>query len=91
MIIISVYDASAKLPSGLLNGNVNQLGDFDQCLAVKQPDGEVRGQYCLASIEIKPKNGQNPSLLVVHDLVHSHSAFRSDLEDVSTSKSIYIV
>lgn len=27
-----VLDATAKIPSGLLQGNCIQLGDFDQCL-----------------------------------------------------------
>ena len=32
----TVHDASAKLPAGLLNGNVNQYGDIDLV-----PQGEV--------------------------------------------------
>lgn len=81
----SVFDANAKLPSGLLNGNINQLGDFDQCLGVEQPGGEIRGQYCLAYIEVKLRPGMARTGVVseVHDLVHSHNAFRSNLEDVS--------
>nr|CAD7441389.1 unnamed protein product [Timema bartmani] len=55
--ILIVYDSSAKLPSGILRGNVNQLGDFDQCLSVmgsepSTPTDLIRGQYCLASIDI---------------------------------------
>nr|CAD7256295.1 unnamed protein product [Timema shepardi] len=53
----AVYDSSAKLPSGILRGNTNQFGDFDQCLSVKGSDPStpkdlIRGQYCLASIDI---------------------------------------
>nr|CAD7256296.1 unnamed protein product [Timema shepardi] len=55
--VANLYDSSAKLPSGLLRGNVNQLGDFDQCLSAmgSEPNtstGLIRGQYCLASIDI---------------------------------------
>lgn len=78
-----MFDANAKLPSGLLNGNVNQLGDFDQCLSVQQPHGSVKGQYCLAYIEVSLQPGHSSSLAEVHDLVHSHNVFRSKLEDVS--------
>lgn len=78
--LISVYDSAAKLPSGVLNGNVNQLGDFDMCLGALSGDGGVQGQYCLAAIEVqKPKN---PYLASLHKLVHSHYHFRSRLEDV---------
>nr|CAD7402723.1 unnamed protein product [Timema cristinae] len=54
---LQMYDSSAKLPSGVLRGNVNQLGDFDQCLSVtgsepSTPMDLIRGQYCLASIDI---------------------------------------
>ncbi|CAL7949193.1 unnamed protein product [Xylocopa violacea] len=31
---LQMLDASAKVPSGLLRGNVNQFGDFDECLGV---------------------------------------------------------
>ncbi|KAG8282146.1 hypothetical protein J6590_043690 [Homalodisca vitripennis] len=76
-----MFDSNAKLPSGLLNGNVNQLGDFDQCLGVQQPRGAIRGQYCLAFIEVKLKPGANEALNAVHGFAHSHYAFRSNLED----------
>nr|CAD7459823.1 unnamed protein product [Timema tahoe] len=54
---LQMYDSSAKLPSGILRGNTNQLGDFDQCLSVtgsepSTPTEMIRGQYCLASIDI---------------------------------------
>lgn len=31
----TVHDSTGKLNSGILNGNINQFGDFDQCLGVK--------------------------------------------------------
>lgn len=79
-----MFDSNAKLPSGLLNGNVNQLGDFDQCLGVEQPGGSVRGQYCLAYIEVSLGAGQTGPVADLHGLLHSHYAFRSRLEDVSS-------
>ncbi|XP_076231758.1 uncharacterized protein LOC143177601 [Calliopsis andreniformis] len=55
---LQMMDSSAKIPSGLLRGNVNQFGDFDECLGVvayvKLNDNtlKVQGKYCLASIDL---------------------------------------
>lgn len=81
---ILVYDSSAKLPSGLLNGNVNQLGDFDMCLSAQSDDGPVKGQYCLASLEVQIPN--SPYLAGLHKLIQSHYHFKSKLEDVCSDK-----
>lgn len=48
-----MYDASAKIPSGILNGNINQYGDFKMCLNVLSDDQEIHGKYCLANIQIR--------------------------------------
>lgn len=42
-----MYDSTAKFPTGVLNGNVLQYGDFDQCLDVVAPQNVFRGKYCL--------------------------------------------
>ncbi|RZF42114.1 hypothetical protein LSTR_LSTR006707 [Laodelphax striatellus] len=78
---LKMHDASAKLPSGLLNGNVNQLGDFDQCLSVHESEDNIRGQYCLTDIELKLQPGQHLAIRQIHDLVVSHSAFKSKIGD----------
>lgn len=79
-----MYDSTAKLPSGFLNGNVNQLGDFDLCLAANLEDRGVYGQYCLTAIQVEaPKS---PYLSAIHKLIHSHGAFKSNLQDVSKIK-----
>ncbi|PSN54851.1 hypothetical protein C0J52_12407 [Blattella germanica] len=50
---LQMYDSSAKLPSGILKGNVNQFGDFDQCLAIETDESSnIEGKYCLASVDI---------------------------------------
>jgi hypothetical protein len=51
--IILVYDASAKVPSGILSGNINQYGNFDQCLSVNEPSNLFKGKYCLAYFQLK--------------------------------------
>ena len=67
-------DASARLPSGLLEGTLTELGNFDQCLAIRYPrewaaggggggGGSARGQYC--SLVIKPPLPPRPRLHTV--------------------------
>lgn len=55
-----MLDATAKITSGVLRGNINQFGDFDQCMQVKtvvkvtpEIPVRIRGKYCLAHIEIQ--------------------------------------
>lgn len=80
--LYKVYDASAKLPSGLLNGNINQFGDFDECLNVHNPQDGLIGRYCLAYIQISvPKKFKRIDR--IRKLVQSHDAFVSEFNDVS--------
>ncbi|XP_072158368.1 nose resistant to fluoxetine protein 6 isoform X2 [Bemisia tabaci] len=48
---LQMLDASSKVPSSLLAGNVVDLGNFDQCLAVRSDASDahlhVVGKYCL--------------------------------------------
>lgn len=49
---VRMVDASSKLPSGILEGTVSDLGDFDQCLGIRfksrfnDNEEDFRGQYC---------------------------------------------
>ncbi|RLU26672.1 hypothetical protein DMN91_000469 [Ooceraea biroi] len=63
---LKMYDATAKVPSGLLSGNVNQLGDFDECMDVEGKDG-IRGQYCLAYLQLDIDQSR-PDLKYLHRL-----------------------
>lgn len=76
-----MFDATAKIPSGLLNGNVNQFGDYDECVGIEGSEG-VRGQYCLAYLQLDVDQSR-PDLKYLHRLLHSHYAFRSNMSDVS--------
>ncbi|XP_031776167.1 nose resistant to fluoxetine protein 6-like [Apis florea] len=55
---MEMLDSNAKLPSGLLQGNLNQFGDFDQCLnvmAYEKWNGrmiKMQGRYFLTNIDI---------------------------------------
>lgn len=48
-------DATGKVPTGLLQGNLNWLGSFSECLAIRangQDEQEAfRGQYCTLTFE----------------------------------------
>ncbi|CAL7949192.1 unnamed protein product [Xylocopa violacea] len=55
---LQMLDASAKVPSGLLRGNVNQFGDFDECLGVvahvKLNERTVRVQGIKFMVDVDP-------------------------------------
>lgn len=79
-MIHSVHDASAKVSSGILNGNVNQYGDFDQCLDVENEN--FRGKYCLANIQ--PEIASNFEYFnYLRTLSLSFEAYKSKFDDVS--------
>jgi hypothetical protein len=81
-----VYDSSAKLPSGILRGNVNQLGDFDQCLSVAAQNPSVVGKYCLASVDVQAtalSNTDTNTLARAVQLAQSYGFIKSSYRDVS--------
>ncbi|XP_041972895.1 nose resistant to fluoxetine protein 6-like [Aricia agestis] len=71
---LQMFDATAKPPSGILSGNANQYGDFDECLAV---DGAVRGKYCLASLQVTVDGHE-----AIDNMVHSGYFIRSNVTDM---------
>lgn len=83
---LKMLDSSGKPASGLLKGNINQMGDFDQCLGSyavykngSSSEEEIYGKYCLAAIDFTL-----PATLYELDrLVHSHHVIRSKLTDPS--------
>ncbi|KAG8188779.1 hypothetical protein JTE90_009174 [Oedothorax gibbosus] len=81
-----MFDASAKLPSGMFDGTVMEFGAFDQCLAiqVKNKKGleDFRGQYC--SVEAVPTLGPRPRNLSLAR--KSHVAFNdSIIKEINTT------
>ncbi|XP_060528416.1 nose resistant to fluoxetine protein 6-like isoform X2 [Cylas formicarius] len=51
-----MFDATGKMPSGILYGSSHDLGNFDECLEVKVPynEEEFFGQYCMAKFTVVP-------------------------------------
>ncbi|CAB0036483.1 unnamed protein product [Trichogramma brassicae] len=55
---VEFWDASGKLPEGVLSGSTFHLGNFDECMSIgKNPEDMVpngiRGQYCLTNVKIE--------------------------------------
>jgi hypothetical protein len=72
----TVYDASTKIPSGLVTGNIQQLGNYDQCLSIEVRDGDMlafRGQQCRATIQftVGRTAAVTPRHLDMRDLFYS--------------------
>lgn len=81
-----MHDATAKIPSGIFNGNLNQYGDYDQCLSVGDDNERIKGKYCIAYIQPRSRNGTMKDLL---KLVQSNEFFKSNFNDVSSALDIW--
>lgn len=85
-ILFLVLDSNAKIPSGLLRGNVNQLGDFDQCLGitshVKMGNNtiKIQGKYCLATIDL---HAAQPDMKLSVNLMQARTFIKGNMRDVS--------
>ncbi|XP_067638010.1 nose resistant to fluoxetine protein 6 isoform X2 [Eurosta solidaginis] len=87
---LKMHDSTGKISSGLLNGNINQPGDFDLCLGinsgtVKSPGIEsdadgIKGQYCLAYAQPALPH-KSKRLRTFFKLMQSHGPFRSEFND----------
>lgn len=69
-----MIDSSAKIPSGILRGNLNQFGDFDECINAIDSNG-MSGKYCLAAIQLKQS--------VFSDDISAYHQVKNNLTDVS--------
>lgn len=52
-----MIDASSKLPSGILMGNLVDLGMYDECVAIRfeEAGSEIRGRHCMYSVSVNIK------------------------------------
>ncbi|XP_032678634.1 uncharacterized protein LOC116847600 [Odontomachus brunneus] len=81
---LQMLDSSAKIPSGLLRGNVNQLGDYDQCLGVlahvKVDERTIRiqGKYCLATVDL---HASHPDMKLPVNLMQARAFIRGNMHD----------
>ena len=47
-----MLDATGKIYPGLLNGNINLIGDYDECLAINESKNgrRISGKYCTLAL-----------------------------------------
>lgn len=79
-----VFDATAKLSSGVLSGNVNNYGDLDECLSVNHPVQSIKGRHCGVRLQPSITNSTStPYIAFLHRLAQSFNMMKTNLHDVS--------
>lgn len=75
-----VVDAASKLPPGVMDGRLIDLGGFDQCLSVEAPGGLFRGQHCIVETKglLPDMDGFNPEVCSAGDSFNLHRLLLKD-------------
>ncbi|XP_031639007.1 nose resistant to fluoxetine protein 6-like [Contarinia nasturtii] len=66
-----IVDSWGKIPSGLLNGNFYELGEFSQCLNIDRNGKRYETQYCLGQLTFEANLGIMPKS-IGFGLNHNH-------------------
>ncbi|XP_046385952.1 nose resistant to fluoxetine protein 6-like [Ischnura elegans] len=88
---VQMYDASGKIASGVMKGNVNWLGNDRQCLqvtsrpeAAKDDPENIRGQYCNFRIfaDLRDKDSSSSGdLKEIYDHIRAKDMMTTDIGD----------
>jgi len=60
MYVLTVFDATGKLPPGVVKGNLQWLGNYRECINTKLIPGvndtrhRISSHYCPVTIEFQP-------------------------------------
>lgn len=79
-----MFDASGQMSVGILSGNVNMYGDYQECLTIGDAYDfiDFRGQHCFA--ELQPFVEESATYLsFLRQLAQSFDLMQSKFEDVS--------
>lgn len=82
-----MYDANSQISVGVLSGNVNIYGDFQECLSVGDDNENLtfRGKHCFT--EVQPFVAKSAEYLnFLRRLAQSYDLMQSKFEDVSSSQ-----
>lgn len=83
LVVILVYDSSAKYPGGILFGEVAELGNFDQCMSVSSDEFGIRGAYAVVDLRFQPADSRGSEPL---DFVKAHRD-RSRVTTLTTNET----
>lgn len=78
-----MIDSSSKIPTGLLEGNLKDLGVYDECVAVQvqKEDELIRGRHCMYSFLVKVST-KNISLSPTFSICIPDGCNANDLSDL---------
>lgn len=69
-----MFDATSKIPVGLLSLNLGELGQFSQCMSTESEDGLIQPKYCLGVLPLTTISGAVESrTALLHERVKNHS------------------
>jgi hypothetical protein len=86
-----VIDSNAKIPAGILEGNIKLFGSFDECISVKsRGKRKFTGQYCLADIDLKTSDASVDKILDTATLGRRIPERTVDKKDFNVSINFYL-
>lgn len=87
-----MLDSTGKVPSGILHGNLNQFGDYDQCTGIstkiKLGNNQknllnIQGKYCLIHLDIESTSSDMDIPL---NMAQGRTLIKSTYNDVCIQK-----